>query len=78
MENTRCFSTQNHDAHIFSHMAFISQEWYKVNPAVYAGIQAHVVNTFHLKARAQVLQMIQNRKARTYATSRKRPRTISN
>jgi len=56
------FPTQNHDAHIFSHIAFIKSRMVQVNPAVYALLQSHVSEHISLKARAQILQMIQNEK----------------
>ena len=42
MEIPQAFEDQNHDAHIFSHMAFMRTRMVQMNPAVYALLQAHV------------------------------------
>ncbi len=67
------FPTQNHDAHIFSHVAFIKSRMVQVNPAVYALLQSHVSEHISLKARAQVLQMIQTEKPELMQLAEREP-----
>ena len=67
------FPTQNHDAHIFSHVAFIRSRMVQVNPAVYALLQSHVSEHISLKARAQILQMIQNEKPEIMQLAEREP-----
>ena len=55
------FATQNHDAHILSHTAFMRTRMVQINPPVYAMLQAHVSEHISLKARAQVLEMINSK-----------------
>ena len=52
------FAIQNHDAHVLSHIAFIRSRMVQINPQVYALLQAHISEHISLKARAQVLEMI--------------------
>ena len=47
------FPTQNHDAHIFSHVAFVRSRMVQVNPAVYALLQSHISEHISFKARAK-------------------------
>ena len=58
MKVPTAFATQNHDAHILSHVAFMRSRMVQINPMVYALLQAHVSEHVSLKARAQVLEMI--------------------
>ena len=62
MKIPKAFVTQNHDAHIFSHVAFIRSRMVQVNPAVYALLQSHISEHISFKARAQIVMMIQNEK----------------
>ena len=55
------FPTQNHDAHIFSHVAFIKSRMVQVNPAVYALLQSHISEHISFKARAQAIQILQEK-----------------
>jgi len=59
MEIPQAFEDQNHDAHIFSHMAFMRTRMVQMNPAVYALLQAHVSEHISFKARAQAVILIQ-------------------
>ena len=59
MEIPKAFEDQNHDAHIFSHMAFMRTRMVQMNPAVYALLQAHVSEHISFKARAQAVILIQ-------------------
>ena len=58
MQVPQAFTTQNHDAHIVSHMAFINTRMVQVNPMVYALLHAHVAEHVSMKARAQALAII--------------------
>jgi len=60
MKIPKAFETQNHDAHIFTHMAFMKSRMVQNNPQVYALLQAHISEHISFKARAQVLQTIVN------------------
>jgi len=60
MKIPKAFETQNHDAHIFTHMAFMKSRMVQNNPQVYALLQAHISEHISFKARAQVLTMIMN------------------
>ena len=60
MKVPKAYETQNHDAHIFTHMAFMGSRMVQNNPMVYALLQAHISEHISFKARAQVLQMIVN------------------
>ena len=59
MEIPKAFEDQNHDAHIFTHMAFMRTRMVQMNPAVYALLQAHVSEHISFKARAQAVILIQ-------------------
>ena len=58
MKVPKAFATQNHDAHVLSHIAFIRSRMVQINPMVYALLQAHISEHISLKARAQVLDML--------------------
>jgi len=58
MQLPRAFTTQNHDAHIISHTAFIQTRMVQVNPMVNALLQAHIAEHLSMKARAQALAII--------------------
>jgi len=58
----KAFEIQNHDAHIFSHMAFIQTRMVQMNPQVYALLQAHISEHISFKARAQALIQIQQQR----------------
>tara|TARA_R110001592_G_scaffold267043_2_gene532980 strand:- start:3277 stop:5652 length:2376 start_codon:yes stop_codon:yes gene_type:complete len=60
MKLPKAFETQNHDAHIFTHMAFMKSRMVQNNPQVYALLQGHISEHISFKARAQVLTMIMN------------------
>ena len=58
MQVPQAFTTQNHDAHIVSHTAFIQTRMVQINPMVYALLQAHIAEHLSMKARAQALAII--------------------
>tara|TARA_R100000234_G_scaffold112615_1_gene86418 strand:+ start:5994 stop:8348 length:2355 start_codon:yes stop_codon:yes gene_type:complete len=58
----KAFEYQNHDAHIFSHMAFIQTRMVQMNPQVYALLQAHISEHISFKAKAQALIQIQQQR----------------
>jgi hypothetical protein len=56
----RAFPTQDHDAHIAAHTAFMATRMVQINPQVYSALQAHVSEHVSLKAQGEVGAMIQN------------------
>ena len=58
----KAFEFQNHDAHIFAHMAFIQSRMVQMNPQVYALLQAHISEHISFKAKAQAIIQIQQQK----------------
>ena len=67
------FPTQNHDAHIFSHVAFVRSRMVQVNPAVYALLQSHISAHISFKARAQIMVMLQNEQPELLELSQRDP-----
>ena len=67
------FPTQNHDAHIFSHVAFVRSRMVQVNPAVYALLQSHISEHISFKARAQIMVMLQNEQPELLELSQRDP-----
>tara|TARA_R100001163_G_C5065806_1_gene203873 strand:- start:1728 stop:4112 length:2385 start_codon:yes stop_codon:yes gene_type:complete len=59
MEIPKAFPTQNHDAHIMAHSAFMRSRMVQINPMVYALLQAHISEHLSYKARGQVIQEMQ-------------------
>ena len=59
MKPLKAFEFQNHDAHIFAHMAFMKSRMVQMNPQVYALLQAHISEHISFKAKAQALLTIQ-------------------
>jgi hypothetical protein len=59
MKPLKVFEFQNHDAHIFAHMAFMKTRMVQMNPQVYALLQAHISEHISFKAKAQSLILIQ-------------------
>jgi len=59
MKPLKVFEFQNHDAHIFAHMAFMKTRMVQMNPQVYALLQAHISEHISFKAKAQAIILIQ-------------------
>ncbi len=55
----RAFPTQDHDAHIAAHVAFMQTRMVQINPQVYSALQAHISEHVSLKAQGEVGMMIQ-------------------
>jgi len=56
----KAFPTQDHDAHISAHVAFMATRMVQINPQVYSALQAHISEHVSLKAQGEVGAMIQN------------------
>ena len=56
----RAFPTQDHDAHITAHVAFMATRMVQINPQVYSALQAHISEHVSLKAQGEVGAMIQD------------------
>jgi hypothetical protein len=52
------FATQDHEAHMEAHMAFMKSRMVQINPQVYAGLQAHISEHISLKANQEVVEMM--------------------
>ena len=52
------FATQDHEAHIEAHMAFMKSRMVQINPQVYAGLQAHISEHISLKANQEIVEMM--------------------
>ena len=59
MQMLTAFATQDHDAHIAAHTAFMQTRMVQINPQVYALMQSHISEHLSLKATAEVGAMIQ-------------------
>ena len=59
MKPLKAFEFQNHDAHIFSHVAFMKSRMVQINPQVYSLLQAHISEHISFKAKAQAIILIQ-------------------
>jgi len=55
----KAFPTQDHDAHISAHVAFMATRMVQINPQVYSALQAHISEHVSLKAQGEVGAMIQ-------------------
>ena len=56
----KAFPTQDHEAHMAAHVAFMQTRMVQVNPQVYSALQAHLSEHVSLKAQGEVGAMIQN------------------
>lgn len=50
------FATQDHEAHMQAHMAFMKSRMVQVNPQVYAALQSHISEHISLKANQEVVE----------------------
>ena len=55
----KAFPTQDHDAHIAAHVAFMLTRMVQINPQVYSALQAHISEHVSLKAQGEVGAMVQ-------------------
>ena len=55
----KAFPTQDHDAHMAAHVAFMQTRMVQINPQVYSALQAHISEHVSLKAQGEVGMMIQ-------------------
>ncbi len=60
MKPLRAFPTQDHQAHIAAHRAFISTRMVQINPQVYQALQAHISEHVSMLAQGEVGAQIQN------------------
>ena len=58
LKQLKPFATQDHEAHIEAHMAFMKSRMVQINPQVYAGLQAHISEHISLKANQEVVEMM--------------------
>jgi hypothetical protein len=56
----RAFPTQDHQAHIAAHRAFMSTRMVQINPQVYAALQSHISEHVSMLAQGEVGAQIQN------------------
>ena len=56
----RAFPTQDHQAHIAAHRAFMATRMVQVNPQVYSALQAHISEHVSMLAQGEVGAMIQS------------------
>ena len=61
MEIPKAYPEQNHDAHIIAHSSFIKSRMVQINPMVYALLQAHISEHLSFKARALIIQELQEK-----------------
>jgi hypothetical protein len=59
MQSLTAFPTQDHDAHIAAHSAFMRTRMVQINPMVYANLQGHISQHVSMKASAEVMAMMQ-------------------
>ena len=52
----KVFATQDHEAHIQAHMAFMKSRMVQVNPQVYALLQTHISEHISMKANQEVVE----------------------
>jgi len=52
------FATQDHEAHMEAHMAFMKSRMVQINPQVYAGLQAHISEHISLKANQEIVEIM--------------------
>ena len=55
----KAFPTQDHDAHMAAHVAFMATRMVQINPQVYSTLQAHISEHVSMKAQGEVGAMIQ-------------------
>ena len=60
MKPLKAFPTQDHQAHITAHRAFISTRMVQINPQVYAALQSHISEHISMLAQGEVGAEIQN------------------
>jgi len=60
MKPLKAFPTQDHQAHIAAHRAFMSTRMVQINPQVYAALQSHISEHVSLLAQGEVGAQIQN------------------
>ena len=60
MKPLKAFPTQDHQAHIAAHRAFMSTRMVQINPQVYAALQSHISEHVSLLAQGEVGAEIQN------------------
>jgi len=60
MKPLKAFPTQDHQAHIAAHRAFISTRMVQINPQVYGALQAHISEHVSLLAQGEVGAAIEN------------------
>jgi len=56
LKKMKAFATQDHEAHINAHSAFMRSRMVQVNPQVYATLQAHISEHISLKANQEVVE----------------------
>ncbi len=56
LKELKPFATQDHEAHIQAHMAFMKSRMVQVNPQVYATLQSHISEHISLKANQEVVE----------------------
>ena len=56
----KAFPTQDHQAHIAAHRAFMSTRMVQINPQVYAALQSHISEHVSMLAQGEVGAQIQN------------------
>jgi hypothetical protein len=56
----KAFPTQDHQAHITAHRAFMSTRMVQINPQVYAALQSHISEHVSMLAQGEVGAQIQN------------------
>jgi len=60
MKPLKAFPTQDHQAHITAHRAFMSTRMVQINPQVYAALQSHISEHVSLLAQGEVGAQIEN------------------
>ena len=58
-KSLKAFPTQDHDAHMAAHVAFMATRMVQINPQVYSTLQAHISEHVSMKAQGEVGAMIQ-------------------
>jgi len=58
LKQLKPFATQDHEAHIEAHMAFMKSRMVQINPQVYAGLQAHISEHISLKSNQEVVEIM--------------------
>ena len=56
LKDLKPFATQDHEAHIEAHMAFMKSRMVQVNPQVYAALQSHISEHISLKSNQEVVE----------------------